>query len=117
MIKTKQERRKSRHKRIQARIFGHTNRPRLVVFRSTKAIYAQLVDDNSGKTIVSAHEGELKQQKDMTKTDRAHEVGKLLAEKATKEKVTTVVFDRNGYAFHGRVKAVAEGAREVGLKF
>lgn len=114
----KQEKRYRRHKRIRAKVFGTSKVPRLVVFRSNKHIYAQLIDDEKGKTIAAASDLELKtKRKKISKIDKASEVGKLVAKKAIDKKITKVVFDRGGYAYHGRVKAVAEGAREGGLKF
>lgn len=103
-----------RHVRIRAKLSGSAARPRLVVFRSNMNIYAQLIDDDAGKTILAA--SDLKATKG-TKTERASEVGKAIAEAAKKAKVETCVFDRNGYKYHGRVKALAEAAREAGLQF
>ena len=115
------EKRKRRHKRVRAKIHGTVKVPRLCVFRSAKHIYAQLIDDEKGKTIVAASDQELerktKNEKQKTKVEVAREVGKLIAEKALKKKIEKVVFDRGGYAYHGRVKALAEGARQAGLKF
>ena len=106
-----------RHKRVRAKIFGTPERPRLCVFRSAKHIYAQIIDDVNGKTLVSASTME----KDFTEyggnKDAAKKVGVLVAERALKAKIDTVVFDRGGFVYHGRVKALAEGAREGGLKF
>lgn len=112
----KQEQRYRRHKRIRAKIKGTAQLPRLSVFRSSKHIYAQLIDDERGKTLVAARDAELKRVKGK-KVDIAREVGKLIAEKALAKKITKVVFDRGGYKYHGRVKALAEGAREGGLQF
>ncbi len=105
-----------RHLKIRSTIKGSPERPRLVVFRSNAHIYGMLVDDQSGKTLISVADKAVT-KKDLTKTEKAKEVGKLVAEKAQKEKIKTVVFDRAGYLFHGRVKALAQGAREGGLKF
>ncbi|MBQ7035188.1 MAG: 50S ribosomal protein L18 [Clostridia bacterium] len=106
-----------RHKRVRAKIFGTPERPRLCVFRSAKHIYAQIIDDVNGKTLVSASTME----KDFTEyggnADAAKKIGELVAERALKAKIDTVVFDRGGFVYHGRVKALAEGAREGGLKF
>jgi large subunit ribosomal protein L18 len=104
--------------RVRKRIAGTVEKPRFTVFRSNKQIYAQLINDDQGVTLVSASSREkaLAEQK-LTKSDMAKEVGKLLAEKAKEAGVETVVFDRNGYLYHGRVKSLAEGAREGGLKF
>lgn len=94
---------------------GSSVAPRLSVFRSSKAIYAQIIDDGSGKTLVFASSLELGAK--AKKTDASKEVGKTLATKALAKKISQVVFDRGGYKYHGRVKALAEGAREGGLKF
>jgi len=104
-----------RHQRVRAKVSGTAARPRLSVYRSLEHIYAQLIDDNSGKTLVSAKDSELK-EKHKTKTDRALAVGKLIAEKAIAKNIKEAVFDKGVCKFHGRVKAVAEGAREQGLK-
>lgn len=106
-----------RHKRIRAKIFGTADSPRLCVFRSSKHIYAQLINDEKRITSVSANDKELKKSAKPNKIVIAKEVGKLIAEKAIKNKIEKVVFDRGGYKYHGRVKALAEGAREGGLKF
>jgi len=124
----KQKKRYSRHKKVRAKVSGTGQFPRLCVFRSNKHIYAQLVDDEKRKTILSSSDQESKtqikkkkikeNQKPLTgKVAIAYEVGKLIAEKALKEKIKEVVFDRGGYKYHGRVKALAEGARGGGLKF
>jgi len=105
-----------RHKRVRGKIFGTAERPRLVVFRSNRGIEAQLVDDLEGKTLAAASWLQLKGAK-CSKTDQAAAVGKLLAQNAKKADVETVVFDRGGYLYHGRVKALADAAREGGLKF
>jgi len=112
------ERRTRRKKGIRSRIFGKPDRPRLTVFRSAKHMYAQVVDDLSGKTVASASTME----KDARGSSggniaAASEVGKRIAERAAAAGVTRVVFDRNGFKFHGRVKGLADGAREGGLKF
>jgi large subunit ribosomal protein L18 len=113
-----------RKSRIRKKIHGTTEKPRLTVFRSAKHIYAQLVDDNTGKTLtgVSSLSKELQASiKDVRKKEGkvgvSKLVGKAIAGKAKKMNIETVVFDRNGFIFHGRVKAVADGAREGGLKF
>lgn len=113
-VSTKSEHRTRRHVRIRMRVNGTTLRPRLVVYRSLKYTYAQLVDDTTHKTIGQASDCTVKIG---TKTERAKEVGKKIAELAKTKKVDTCVFDRNGYKYHGRVRAVAEGAREGGLTF
>jgi large subunit ribosomal protein L18 len=102
---------------VRRRIHGSAERPRLVVFRSIKGIEAQLVDDMAAKTVASANHTQLKKTFKGTKTEQAAEVGKLLAAVARKAGVESVVFDRGGYLYHGRVKALADGAREGGLKF
>ncbi len=109
--------RKRRHKRVRGKVSGTAERPRLVVHRSNKGISAQLVDDFDGKTVATASWLHLKKSFKGKKTEQAAEVGKLLAETAKKAGIQTVVFDRAGYLYHGRVKALAEGAREGGLKF
>ena len=116
-VLTKPQARARRHRRVRGKLFGTAERPRLVVFRSNRGIEAQLVDDAAGKTLAAA--GSLSQPKSFkgNKTQQAAEVGKLLAENAKKENVETVVFDRGGYLYHGRVKALAEAAREGGLRF
>ncbi len=120
----KQQKRLRRHKRVRAKIFGTARRPRLCIFKSAKHIYAQLIDDEKGKTLVAVSNRELKKAKNAKKVEIAKEVGKLIAEKAKDlpvgghgKKIEKVVFDRGGYQYHGRVKAIAEGAREGGLKF
>lgn len=113
----KQEKRFRRHKRVRAKVSGTSKMPRLCVFRSAKHIYAQLIDDEKGKTLVAASERELKRKMKSKKLERAKEVGKLIAKKAQDMKIEKIVFDRGGYQYHGRVKALAEGAREGGLKF
>jgi large subunit ribosomal protein L18 len=118
MKNRKEIRRYKIKKRIRKRISGTEQRPRLTVFRSNKQIYAQVINDLSGHTIVAAssRENQIEEQK-VNKTDMAKLVGKLLAEKAIQAGVEAVVFDRNGYLYHGRVKALADAAREAGLKF
>ena len=106
-----------RHRRVRAKVHGSAERPRLVVFRSNRGIEAQLVDDDNGRTLASASHLALAKSFKGAKTEQAAEVGKRLAEAAKKAGVETVVFDRGGYLYHGRVKALAEGAREGGLRF
>ena len=108
--------RELRHRRVRGKIFGTTERPRLVVFRSNRGIEAQLVDDVEAKTLAAASWLNLKSFKG-SKTEQAAEVGKLLATNAKKANVEAVVFDRGGYLYHGRVKALADAAREGGLSF
>jgi large subunit ribosomal protein L18 len=110
------EARLRRHRRVRGRVAGTAERPRLVVFRSNAGIYAQLVDDLEGKTLASASWQQLRSFKG-TKSEQAREVGKLLASNAKNAGLDTCVFDRAGYLYHGRVKALAEGAREGGLEF
>jgi large subunit ribosomal protein L18 len=114
---TKSERRQRIKRRIRKRISGTAQMPRLCVFRSNLAIYAQLVDDKTGKTIVAASSMEKGFKATGSKTEVSHQVGKAIAEKAKAAGVEAVVFDRGGYLYHGRVKSLAEGAREGGLKF
>lgn len=102
-----------RKARVRAKIHGTAERPRLVVFRSLNNIYAQVIDDEAGKTLVSASDIKNKGKK----TDNAKSIGEEIAKQAKAKKIETVVFDRNGYKYHGRVKALAEAAREGGLKF
>ena len=108
--------RERRHKRVRAKVFGTAERPRLVVFRSNRGIEAQLVDDLEAKTLAAASWLHLTSFKG-SKSEQAAEVGKLLAANAKKANVETIVFDRGGYLYHGRVKALADAAREGGLKF
>lgn len=118
-IKNKKEYRRLRIKqRIRKVVNGTSNRPRMSVFRSNKQIYVQLIDDTNSQTLVSASskEKDVTETK-MTKIDQAKEVGKLIAKKAKEQGIESVVFDRNGYLYHGRVKSLAEAAREEGLKF
>ena len=116
-VLTKPQARARRHKRVRGKVFGTAERPRLVVFRSNVGIEAQLVDDAEGKTLAAASWLHLKKTFKGNKTQQAAEVGKLLAENAKKASLDTVVFDRGGYLYHGRVKALAEAAREGGLRF
>ena len=118
MALTKLARRKRIHRRIRKIAHGTTTRPRLCVFRSNKEIYAQIIDDTTGKTLAAASskDKELSKAKG-TKTEIANAVGKAIADKAAKAGVEQVAFDRGGYLYHGRVKSLAEGAREGGLKF
>jgi large subunit ribosomal protein L18 len=102
------------HNRIRSKIIGTKDRPRLCVFKSANHMYAQLINDDDGKVLASA--SDIKAKKG-TKTNHATEVGKLIAKLAVEKKIEKVVFDRGGFVFHGRVKAVADGAREGGLKF
>lgn len=115
MSNVKSTRRTKIKARIRSRIFGTAEKPRLSVFRSNSEIYAQLIDDVKGVTLASANSRSFKEK--ITKTEKASLVGKALAEKAVQAGVSLVIFDRNGYLYHGRVKSLADGAREGGLKF
>jgi large subunit ribosomal protein L18 len=122
MIKKDTTKRRLRIKQtIRKRIYGSTERPRFTVYRSLKDIYGQIIDDVTGKTLValSTNSKEIKQEVSAAKTkvEKSTLVGKLLAKKAIEKNISAVVFDRNGYLYHGRVKAFADGAREGGLKF
>jgi large subunit ribosomal protein L18 len=114
---TSREARLRRHRRVRKTVQGSPERPRLAVFRSNKGISAQLVDDVEAKTLAAASWQGLPKSFKGSKTEQAAEVGKLLAANAKKAGIESVVFDRGGYLYHGRVKALAEGAREGGLKF
>lgn len=111
--KSRPEMRARRHLRVRKRVNGTTERPRLVVFRSLKHIYAQLVDDVTQRTLMTVTDGGLEGKK----SEKSSGVGKAIAAKAREAGITKVVFDRAGYKYHGRVKAVAEAAREGGLEF
>ena len=113
--KLKQAKRARRHSRVRSVVSGTSERPRLSVFRSTTHIYAQLIDDVNGKTLAQASTLEIKDKG--KKTDSSIKVGSLIAEKAKKIGLTKIVFDRGGYAYHGRVKALADAARAGGLEF
>ncbi|TMK35001.1 MAG: 50S ribosomal protein L18 [Actinobacteria bacterium] len=115
-VLTKPQARERRHRRVRGKVRGTSERPRLLVFRSNKGISAQLVDDLEGKTLASASWVQVKNFKG-NKTAQATEVGKLLAQNAKEANVEVVVFDRGGYLYHGRVKALADAAREGGLRF
>lgn len=111
------ERRLIKKIRIRARVFGTKIRPRLSVFRSSRYIYAQIIDDTKAVTLVSFSDLDIKQKEKLKKSERAKLVGENIALLAIKAKIKKVVFDRGGYTYHGRVKALAEGAREKGLVF
>lgn len=115
-VRKKVSRRNRIKKGIRRKIRGTSERPRLSVFKSNKAIYAQLIDDDQGKTLAHASSRELGDYSN-SNLDVSNNVGKKLAEKAVANGLESVVFDRNGYIYHGKVKALAEGAREGGLKF
>jgi large subunit ribosomal protein L18 len=114
---TTREARLRRHRRVRGKIRGTADRPRVLVFRSNRGIFAQLVDDDAGKTLAAASWLDLPKSFKGDKTEQAAEVGKRLAEAGKKAGVETVIFDRGGYLYHGRVKALADGAREGGLSF
>jgi large subunit ribosomal protein L18 len=116
-VLTKPKARERRHRRVRGKVRGTAERPRLVVSRSNKGIAAQLVDDIDGKTLASASWMQIKKSFKGKKTDQATEVGKLIAANAKQAGIEVVVFDRGGYLYHGRVKALADAAREGGLKF
>lgn len=115
----KSKARKRRHYHIRNRVFGTPERPRLVVFRSIKNIYAQIIDDSEGKTLVSTSTiaKDFEVSADMKRTGVSFEIGKKLGELALEKGIKQVAFDRGGYLYHGRVKALAEGARKAGLEF
>lgn len=104
-------------RRVRGKVSGTSDRPRLSVFRSNKQIYAQIIDDSTGVTIASASSTGKDAAKGLPKLEQAANVGKLIAESAKKAGVESVIFDRNGYLYHGRVKQLADSAREGGLKF
>jgi large subunit ribosomal protein L18 len=116
----KNQKRKERHYSIRNKVVGTPERPRLNIFKSSKHIYAQVIDDATGTTLASAstQDKELRDQvAELTKTDAAKLVGKIVGERAKNKGINTVVFDRGGYLYHGRVKVLADGARESGLEF
>jgi large subunit ribosomal protein L18 len=115
-VLTKRQQRLRRRRRVRARVSGTATRPRLSVYRSNRGIFAQLVDDTSGHTVAAVNWIEPDLRK-LSATDQAKKAGELLAERAKAAGVQTCVFDRGGYQYHGRVKALAEGAREGGLAF
>jgi len=117
MAFSKESRRLKIRKRIRGTVSGTASRPRLSVFRSNKEIYAQIVDDVEGKTLVAASSRDKGLDASGTKIEKANAVGKAIAEKALKAGVENVAFDRGGYLYHGRIKSLADGAREAGLKF
>lgn len=119
MALSKQERRKRIKMRISKKFSGTPERPRMSVFRSNRQISVQLINDIDRKTLIAASSliKEIAEKKDINKTEQAKLVGKMIAEKAKNAGISTIVFDRNGFLYHGRVKAMAEAAREGGLKF
>ena len=117
MALSKEQRRQRIKRRIRKKISGTTERPRLAVYRSNKQIYAQVIDDVTGKTLASASSAKDKKAQGVPKVEQAKMVGAAIAEQAKKAGIESVVFDRSGYIYHGRVKSLAEAAREAGLKF
>ena len=119
MALTKQDRRIRIKRRIRKKISGSAQKPRMSVFRSNKQIYVQFIDDLDGKSLLSvcSKTKEIAEKGNVAKVEQAKLVGNLAAKKAIEKGITDVVFDRNGYLYHGRIKSLAEGAREAGLKF
>ena len=117
MGRTRQAARDRRHARVRKHLSGSTDRPRLAVYRSNRYIYAQVIDDVAGHTVAAASSQEKDLRSKTLTVETASEVGKLVAERAKAAGVSTVVFDRGGYKFHGRIKALADAAREAGLEF
>ncbi|MCP4603404.1 MAG: 50S ribosomal protein L18 [Proteobacteria bacterium] len=118
-MKTKAERRSWRKKRIRKKVRGNVERPRLSVFRSASHIYAQVIDDDAHTTVIAASSlsEEISKNEKASKTEVAKKVGALVAQKCIEKNIKKVVFDRNGFVFHGRIEALAKGARESGLEF
>ena len=114
---TRTDARRRRHERVRKNVHGSGERPRLAVFRSNRYIYAQVIDDDAGQTLAAASSQEKKLRNKTLSTDTAAEVGKLIAARAEEAGVESVVFDRGGFPYHGRVKALADAARAGGLKF
>lgn len=114
---SKKESRRRIHYRIRNKVSGTADRPRLSVYRSNKSIYCQLIDDIAGHTLASADSNDTAIKGSGTKSDQAKKVGEVIANKAKSLNIDTVVFDRGGFLYHGRVKSLAEGAREAGLNF
>ncbi len=115
-LTSRQAMRRRRHNRVRRKVEGNAERPRLTVFRSNRGIYAQVIDDIEGRTLVAASSLELKES-GLSKREQAEKVGELIAGKAKEKNIDKVVFDRGSYLYHGRVKALAEGAREGGIQF
>jgi len=115
MLSKKEQLKTRRHQRVRAKVLGTEKRPRLIVFRSLLHTYAQIVNDENGKVLFQSSDISVKTKG--TKVEKAKEIGLNIAKLAKEKNIDSVVFDRNGYKYHGRVKAVAEGAREGGLKF
>ncbi len=116
MLKNKTQKQR-RQVRVRAKIFGTKDKPRLSVFKSNRYIFAQVINDEKGETLVGVSEKELSAKEKPNKTERARELGIVLAKKAMDKKIKSVAFDRGSYSYHGRIKALAEGARKGGLKF
>jgi large subunit ribosomal protein L18 len=114
---SKKEQREKRQRKIRAKIYGTKDRPRLCIFKSNKHIYAQIINDDKGFTLVFTSDLEIQDSKKDKKIDLAQKVGKLIANKAKDKKITKVVFDRGGFKYHGRIKTLAEEARKQGLQF
>lgn len=110
------QRRERRHRALRSRLSGSEQRPRLCVFRSSAHMYAQVIDDTAGHTLAAASTLDV-EARDGTKTERARRVGELIGQRAKEKGITTVVFDRGGFLYHGRIKSVADGARSAGLQF
>jgi large subunit ribosomal protein L18 len=117
MKRTAKESRRRIHNRIRRKVEGTSERPRLCVYRSSKSIYCQVIDDVKGVTLAAANSRESSIPAKLTKSEQATAVGKLVAEKATLVGIKSVVFDRGGYLYHGRIKSLADGARDGGLQF
>ncbi len=122
MLKKKklESKRFRRKRRVRKKVFGTVERPRLTIYRSNQGVYAQLIDDLDGRTLASASYNDKEKRgefAELDKTEQAKAVGRLLAERAKEQGIEQVVFDRNGFLYHGRVAAVADGAREAGLQF
>jgi large subunit ribosomal protein L18 len=117
MATQKEERRLRIKKRIRKKIIGTEARPRLSVFRSNSAVYAQIIDDVKGNTLVAASSREIAADRKSVNIELAKQVGQLIAKKASEKGILSVTFDRNGYLYHGKVKSLADGAREGGLQF
>ena len=114
---SKREKRERRHRRIRAKVFGTSDKPRLSVYRSNKFIYGQLINDTTGQTVIAVSDIKLNAGVKKTKLEKARIVGAMLGKMAVDRKINRVVFDRSGFIYTGRVRALAEGAREAGLKF
>ncbi len=114
---SKKEQREKRHRRVRAKIHGTKDRPRLCIFKSNKHIYAQIINDDKGFTLVFASDLEIKNSKKDKKINLAQKVGELIANRAKDKKITKILFDRGGFKYHGRVKTLADEARKHGLQF